>query len=61
MESDKEIKQLPIQPMKRKGPCCVCKETKNLRDECIRFKSEEECIKEFENHKKCLIEQGFKV
>ena len=48
-------------PPKIKGPCCVCKETKKIRDECIMFKSEQECLKEIENHKKCLMEYGFKV
>ncbi len=46
---------------KIKGPCCVCKETKKIRDECIMFKSEQDCFKELENHKKCLMDYGFKV
>lgn len=25
---------------KKKGPCCVCKETKKIRDECIFNKNE---------------------
>ncbi len=28
---------------KKLGPCCVCKETKKLRDECLLLKSQEEC------------------
>ena len=25
---------------KKLGPCCVCKETKKIRDECFLFKNE---------------------
>jgi cytochrome c oxidase assembly protein subunit 17 len=46
---------------KKLSPCCVCKETKTLRDECLRFKSDLECLKEIDNHKQCLIDNGFKV
>lgn len=42
-------------------PCCVCKDTRKIRDECIMFKSELECLKEMDDHKKCLESYGFKV
>jgi len=33
-----------VQQPKKLGPCCVCKDTRKLRDECFFAKSEEECI-----------------
>lgn len=33
--SDKPIELVEGQPKKKLGPCCVCKETKKLRDECF--------------------------
>lgn len=45
----------------KKGPCCVCKETKSVRDQCLMFNSEELCVKEMEAHKKCLIDNGFTI
>ncbi len=42
-------------------PCCACPETRNLRDECIRNKSEEECFDFIESHNQCLRKLGFKV
>ncbi len=49
MEGEKKIK----------GPCCVCKDTKRLRDECIFMKSEELCLPQIEKHKECLRSFGF--
>lgn len=46
------------QPMK-KGPCCVCKETKSARDTCFLLKSEEECTTEVNLHIQCLIKEGY--
>ena len=42
-------------------PCCACPDTRNLRDECIRNKSEEECLEFINKHNECLRSQGFKV
>ena len=42
-----------------KGPCCVCKDTRAERDECIRFFPEEECTEKIEKHFKCLKSFGF--
>ena len=44
----------------KKGPCCVCKETKKIRNECIMFKSEEECQKEIKANLDCLAKYNFK-
>lgn len=49
------------QKPKKLGPCCVCKVTKKLRDECFLFKSEEECKTEIANHNQCLRDNGFEV
>jgi cytochrome c oxidase assembly protein subunit 17 len=43
-----------------KGPCCVCKETRLTRDECIREKGEEECQAEIEKQVECLASFGFR-
>lgn len=42
-------------------PCCACKETKEIRDNCIFNKGEESCFKFIEDHKKCLRDMGFSV
>ena len=42
-------------------PCCSCPETRNIRDDCIRNKSEEECLELIEKHNDCLRKLGFKV
>jgi len=42
-------------------PCCACPETRKIRDECIRNKSEEECLEFIEKHNECLRSLGFKV
>jgi cytochrome c oxidase assembly protein subunit 17 len=44
---------------KKLGPCCVCKETKKVRDECLLFKTEEDCQQEIFKHNACLKEHGF--
>ncbi|XP_020266559.1 cytochrome c oxidase copper chaperone 1-like [Asparagus officinalis] len=41
--------------------CCVCPETKKLRDECIVQHGENKCGKYIEAHKKCLRAEGFNV
>ena len=47
------------QPKKKLGPCCVCKETKQLRDSCLFTKNEEECSEFIYRHNECLREHGF--
>ncbi|KAF7629218.1 Cytochrome c oxidase copper chaperone [Meloidogyne graminicola] len=42
-------------------PCCVCKETRMGRDECIILNGEEKCGALIEAHKKCLREYGFEM
>mmetsp|Transcript_34663 Transcript_34663/g.45591 ORF Transcript_34663/g.45591 Transcript_34663/m.45591 type:complete len:85 (+) Transcript_34663:40-294(+) len=51
------------QPYKSKNkPCCVCKMTKNLRDQCIRNVDEpEQCVDFIEAHKVCLRAKGFRA
>lgn len=60
MENNNDInKQEEIKKPLR--PCCACPETKKIRDECIRNKSEEDCLEMIENHNECLRKLGFKV
>ncbi|KAI8057717.1 cytochrome C oxidase copper chaperone-domain-containing protein [Syncephalis plumigaleata] len=43
-------------------PCCVCPDTKRIRDECmLRTGDENACSKEIEAHKACLRALGFKI
>lgn len=52
--------QLPTDPPKKKlGPCCVCKETKKLRDDCIFEKEPSECTEFIYKHNECLKSHGF--
>lgn len=51
-EEKKEIKK-PLRP------CCACPETRNLRDECLREKGEDECKDFIERHNDCLKSLGF--
>jgi cytochrome c oxidase assembly protein subunit 17 len=44
---------------KKLKPCCACPDTKKLRDQCLRENGEENCLKFIDDHKKCMIEQGF--
>lgn len=41
--------------------CCVCKEAKRIRDECIILNGEERCQAFIEAHKACLRSEGFQV
>ncbi|CAK9833620.1 Cytochrome c oxidase copper chaperone [Anthophora retusa] len=42
-------------------PCCACPETKNIRDECIITKGEENCRHLIEAHKACMRTLGFNI
>jgi len=44
---------------KKKGICCVCKETKAKRDECLLLNSEDQCKAAIEQHNQCLRAEGF--
>lgn len=46
-------------PKKKLGPCCVCKETKKLRDDCLFEKQESDCQEFIYKHNDCLKEHGF--
>jgi Cytochrome C oxidase copper chaperone (COX17). len=46
---------------KKKGPCCVCKETKAARDQCILNNGEEKCFDFIQAHKACLRSEGFET
>lgn len=48
-------------PNRTLKPCCVCKETKNRRDECIVLNGEESCGTFIEAHKECLRKHGFQI
>ena len=41
--------------------CCVCKPTKQVRDECIVLNGEEQCKAFIDAHNRCLREEGFDV
>lgn len=45
----------------KKRICCVCKDTKRLRDECIIFNGEDKCKAFIEAHNACLRSEGFSV
>ncbi|VWU50458.1 cytochrome c oxidase copper chaperone, putative [Hepatocystis sp. ex Piliocolobus tephrosceles] len=45
----------------KKKICCVCLDTKKLRDECIVKHGEKKCKKYIEDHKRCLQKEGFDV
>ncbi|CDO64687.1 cytochrome c oxidase copper chaperone, putative [Plasmodium reichenowi] len=47
--------------VKKKKICCVCLETKKLRDECIVKLGEEQCKKFIDDHNKCLRSEGFDI
>jgi cytochrome c oxidase assembly protein subunit 17 len=44
-----------------KKMCCVCPETKKLRDECVLQNGEDLCAEAIERHKECLRKEGFRV
>ena len=46
---------------KGKKICCVCKETKSVRDECIVRNGEQKCRQFIEAHNQCLRAEGFDV
>ncbi|KAI4837896.1 hypothetical protein MKS88_003315 [Plasmodium brasilianum] len=43
----------------KKKICCVCLETKKLRDECIINLGEDQCKKFIDDHNQCLRKEGF--
>lgn len=43
----------------KKGICCVCKETKAKRDECLLVNPEEQCKPFINLHNECLRKEGF--
>ncbi|KAF0852588.1 mitochondrial CIV assembly protein Cox17 [Andalucia godoyi] len=48
------------QAPKKKGACCVCKDMRSIRDECMITKGDEKaCSKEIEALKACLRSEGF--
>ncbi|KAI5850372.1 cysteine alpha-hairpin motif superfamily [Morchella snyderi] len=44
-------------------PCCVCKDEKASRDECMLFsdKGEEQCLDKIAAYKACMAGFGFKI
>lgn len=50
-----------VEQPKKKGPCCVCKETKFIRDECIRNNGMDKCEDFVAAHNACLRSEGFNV
>lgn len=53
---DNILKQSPpASPKPKKRPCCVCKMSKKLRDNCIRNNDEIICIDFIKAHKLCLV------
>ena len=49
----------PVPKTQIKGPCCVCKETRQARDDCLQTRSEEECSGFIRAHFDCLKTFGF--
>lgn len=41
--------------------CCVCKPTKEVRDQCIVLNGEERCKEFIFAHNQCLRDEGFDV
>jgi cytochrome c oxidase assembly protein subunit 17 len=50
-------------PVNKEGKkmCCVCPDTKRIRDECVLRDGEEQCQNEIEQHNACLRKEGFNV
>eukprot|EP00451_Oxyrrhis_marina_P007621 CAMPEP_0204305668 /NCGR_PEP_ID=MMETSP0468-20130131/85040_1 /ASSEMBLY_ACC=CAM_ASM_000383 /TAXON_ID=2969 /ORGANISM="Oxyrrhis marina" /LENGTH=68 /DNA_ID=CAMNT_0051285015 /DNA_START=50 /DNA_END=256 /DNA_ORIENTATION=+ len=53
----------PVDTSKSVGKkiCCVCKDTKTVRDECFVSKGQEQCKNEIMAHNRCLRNEGFDV
>eukprot|EP00920_Eleutheroschizon_duboscqi_P019359 GHVT01045895.1.p2 GENE.GHVT01045895.1~~GHVT01045895.1.p2 ORF type:complete len:113 (+),score=8.45 GHVT01045895.1:268-606(+) len=51
------------QPTNSKGKriCCVCKETKLVRDECVVLNGQENCLAFIDAHNQCLRAEGFEI
>ncbi|SCM00296.1 cytochrome c oxidase copper chaperone, putative [Plasmodium chabaudi chabaudi] len=45
----------------KKKICCVCLDTKKLRDECIVKYGEKKCKKYIDDHNRCLRNEGFDI
>jgi len=48
-------------PVAKKSMCCVCKDTKTLRDDCVRINGFDKCDNEIATHNACLRKEGFNV
>uniref|UniRef100_A0A8C9GRJ6 Cytochrome c oxidase copper chaperone n=1 Tax=Piliocolobus tephrosceles TaxID=591936 RepID=A0A8C9GRJ6_9PRIM len=57
----KSLQKVNEEKTEKKKICCVCLDTKKLRDECIVKLGEKKCKKYIEDHKKCLRKEGFDV
>lgn len=58
------MESLPVQRIvtsSKRRPCCVCKQTKAFRDQCLRNNDEEVCIDFVLAHKLCLKAKGFRI
>jgi len=56
-----ETKFVQEEAPKKKGPCCVCKETKFIRDECVRNNGMEDCLPQIAAHNACLKSEGYSI
>lgn len=61
MDANKTNKPEPQKDGQKLKPCCVCLDTKRVRDECIIQNGEDECKKFIEAHKKCMRDLGFDI
>ncbi|RKF55555.1 Cytochrome c oxidase copper chaperone [Golovinomyces cichoracearum] len=63
-DTDKSTKSSVASPVKVK-PCCVCKDEKAFRDNCMLFSSsteaQKDCAESIENYRKCMASYGFKL
>jgi cytochrome c oxidase assembly protein subunit 17 len=59
----KKQSECPAEVSKTSGKriCCVCKPTKQLRDECIVMNGEDQCRAFIDAHNQCLRAEGFDV
>ncbi|KZZ91665.1 Cytochrome c oxidase copper chaperone [Ascosphaera apis ARSEF 7405] len=56
----------PAQSSNKPKPCCVCKEEKQARDDCMLFSrsddpAKEDCKSAVEKYKACMAGFGFQV
>ncbi|TQS37251.1 hypothetical protein Golomagni_02285 [Golovinomyces magnicellulatus] len=63
-DTDKSTKSSVVST-ERVKPCCVCKDEKASRDNCMLFSSsteaQQDCAESIEKYKRCMASYGFKL